>query len=73
MNLTDIPIVIKVALSIAPVRRVRVLDLLLKSNSGEITTSQITNRLSISQPIATRTMRELAALGIAYISTISNL
>jgi hypothetical protein len=71
LNLIDIPIVIKVALSTAPVRRVRVLDLLLKSDNGEVTTSQIINRLSVSQPIASRTMRELAALGIAYISTVS--
>jgi hypothetical protein len=48
------------------------LDLLLKSNNGELTTSQITDRLSISQPIATKTMRELEALGIVYISTVSN-
>jgi hypothetical protein len=71
LNLTDIPIIIKVALSTAPIRRVKVLDFLLKSNNGEITTSQITNHLSLSQPTATRTMRELDALEIVDISAIS--
>ncbi len=72
INLKDIPIVIKVALSTAPVRRVKVLDLLLKSDNGELSTSQITRPLSISQPIATRTMREFNALGIVDISAIGN-
>ncbi len=72
INLKDIPIVIKVALSTAPVRRVKILDLLLKSNNGELSTSQITGQLSISQPIATRTMREFNALGIADISAVGN-
>ncbi len=72
INLDDIPIIIKVALSTAPIRRVKVLDLLLKSDTGELTTSQITNQLSISQPIATRTMREFSSLGLAGISSVSN-
>jgi hypothetical protein len=72
INLEDIPIVIKVALSTAPVRRVKVLDLLIKSGNGELSTSQITGQLSISQPIATRTMREFNALGIVDISAIGN-
>lgn len=72
INLEDIPITIKVALSTAPIRRVKVLDLLLKSDTGELTTSQITSQLSISQPIATRTMREFSSLGLAEISSVSN-
>ncbi len=73
LNLTDIPIVIKVALSTTPLRIVKVLDLLLRKGfNGEVTTSQITHHLSISQPIATRTMRELGALGIVKISTVGN-
>jgi hypothetical protein len=72
LSLTDIPIVIKVALSTAPLRRVRVLDLLLKNDNGELTTSQIIGQLSISQPIATRTMRELEALKIGKVSNVTN-
>jgi hypothetical protein len=73
LSISDIPIAIKVALSTAPLRRVKVLDLLLrKGYNGEITTSQITHHLSISQPIATKTMRELDALGIAKIFTVGN-
>jgi hypothetical protein len=73
LSLADIPIAIKVALSAAPLRRVKVLDLLLrKGYNGEITTSQITNHLPISRPIATKTMRELDALGIVKIFTVGN-
>ncbi len=72
ITLEDVPIAIKVALSTAPVRRVKLLDLLLKAENGELTTSQITYHLSISQPIATKTMREFAVLGLVDISTVSN-
>ncbi len=68
----DVSIVIKVALSTAPIRRVKLLDLLLKSDNAELTTSQITTHLSVSQPIATKTMREFEALGIADISAVSS-
>lgn len=67
----DVSLVVKVALSTAPVRRVKLLDLLLKSDNAELTTSQITTQLSVSQPIATKTMREFNALGIADISDVS--
>lgn len=70
INLKDTPIVVEVALSTAPVRRVKVLDLLLK-HSGELTTSQITNELRVSQPVARRTIREFHALGIADLSAIA--
>ncbi|MDF0680307.1 MAG: hypothetical protein P0116_05020 [Candidatus Nitrosocosmicus sp.] len=70
LTIKDVPIAIKVALSTAPVRRVRILDLLLKSENGVLTTSQICNELSISQPPVTRTMREFDALGIADISAV---
>lgn len=70
INLTDVPIAIKVALSTAPIRRVKVLDLLL-AKGGEVTTSEITAELKVSQPIARRTMREFYALGIADLSAIA--
>jgi hypothetical protein len=72
LTIQDVPIAVKVALSTAPVRRVRLLDLLLKSETGELTTSQICNELSISQPVVTRTMREFEALRIGEISTVSD-
>lgn len=71
ITIDDVKIAIKVALSTAPVRRVRILDLLLKSETGVLTTSQICSDLSISQPVVTRTMREFDALGIADISSVS--
>ena len=62
----------KLLLSTAPVRRVRILDLLLKSENGVLTTSQICNELSISQPVVIRTMREFDSLGIADISAVGD-
>jgi hypothetical protein len=70
INLRDVPIAIKVALSTAVVRRVKVLDLLLRKGGGELTTSQITKELRVSQPVARRTMREFHALGIADLSAV---
>ncbi|MDN5846703.1 MAG: transcriptional regulator [Candidatus Nitrosocosmicus sp.] len=72
LTIGDVPIAIKVALSTAPVRRVRILDLLLKNEYGLLATSQICNELSISQPVVTRTMREFAALGLADISSVND-
>lgn len=71
ITIDDVKITIKVALSSAPVRRVRILDLLLKSETGVLTTSQICSGLSISQPVVTRTMREFDALGIGDLSSVS--
>jgi hypothetical protein len=51
------------------VRRVKVLDLLLRKGEGELTTSQITKE-RVSQPVARRTMREFHALGMADLSAI---
>jgi len=72
LTLKDVPIVIKVGLSTAQVRRVRILDLLLKSENGVLTTSQICNQLGISQPAVTKTMREFDALKIGELSAVSN-
>jgi hypothetical protein len=57
IDMKDLPLIIKTALSTANIRRVMVLDLLLK-NKGEITTSQITQQLKIAYPIARLTLRE---------------
>ena len=70
INLQDIPLVIKIALSTATRRGVEILDLLLRKN-GELLTSDITNGLTVSEPTARRTMREFEALGIADISAVA--
>ena len=70
IDLQDIPIVIKVALSTAMVSRVKVFDLLLK-NGGELKTSDITKGLRVSEPTARRTMREFYALRIADLSAVA--
>lgn len=72
LTLKDVPIVIKVGLSTAQVRRVRILDQLLKSENGVLTTSQICNQLGISQPAVTKTMREFDALKIGELSAVNN-
>lgn len=61
ITLSDIPIVIKVVLSTAPIARVRIFDLLLE-HKGELTTSDIVRKLRISYHTAHRTMTELSAL-----------
>jgi hypothetical protein len=70
INLQDVPLVIKVALSTSTRRRVEVLDLLLRKK-GELLTSDITNGLIVSEPTARRAIREFHALGIADISTVA--
>jgi hypothetical protein len=63
INSEDIPIIIKVALSTAPVERVNVFDLLINKN-GTLTTSEIMDFLNASRPTAIRTMTELKVLGL---------
>jgi hypothetical protein len=70
IGLEDVSIAIKVALSTAMYNRIKIFDLLLK-NSGELTTSDITKGLRISEPTARRTMREFHALKIADISAVT--
>jgi hypothetical protein len=59
----DLPILINIALSTAPVERVAIFNLLL-ANSGKLRTSDITSGLNTSAPTAKRTMAELKALGL---------
>jgi predicted transcriptional regulator len=57
----DLPLVIKVVLSTAPIERVTIFDILL-ANGGILTVNQITDFLNVSEPTARRTMTELKAL-----------
>jgi hypothetical protein len=61
VTLEDLPMIIKVVLSTAPMERVTVFDILL-ANGGILTTNQVTEFLGISKPTALRTMTELKAL-----------
>ncbi len=63
ITLDDIPLIIRTALSTAPVDRVKIFDLLLKKN-GKLTTFEIETDLKISGPTASRTMTELKVLGL---------
>ncbi len=55
---------IKVVLSTASIERVKVLDLLIKSEGGRLSTSQITQALDVSNSTAKRTMVEFKGIGI---------
>lgn len=70
IDMKDLPLIIKTALSTANIRRVLVLDLLLK-NKGEITTSQINQEIKIAYPTARLTLREFETLGIVYMSAVT--
>lgn len=59
----DIPIVIKVVLSTAPIERATIFDILI-AKKGSLTTSEITKSLNITVHTAHRTMTELHALGL---------
>ena len=64
ITVTDIPILIKVVLSTASIERVKVFDLLIKSEGGRLSTSQITQALDVSNSTAKRTMVEFIGIGI---------
>lgn len=63
ITLDDIPILIKTALSTAPVDRFKVFDLLLEKD-GELNTSTLLKDMDFSRPTAIRTMTELKVLGL---------
>jgi hypothetical protein len=65
----DMPMVIKVVLSTAPIERVAIFDLLL-AMSGTLTTSDITTGLNTTKLTALRTMTELKALRLGFCSYI---
>jgi hypothetical protein len=63
ITMEDIPILIKVVLSTAPVDRFKVFDLLLE-RQGELNTRTLLRDLDFSRPTALRTMTELKVLGL---------
>ena len=64
ITVADIPILIKVVLSTASIERVKIFDLLIKSEGGRLSTSQITQALDVSNSTAKRTMVEFKGIGI---------
>lgn len=71
INLQDIPIVVKVALSTTTAPRAKVFDLLIK-NSRELNTSDITSHLKMSNPTARRILEELHFLDIVDITSVAD-
>jgi hypothetical protein len=71
INLQDISIVVKVALSTTTAPRAKVFDLLIK-NSGELGTSDITAHLKMSYPTARRILEELHFLDIVDIALVAD-
>jgi hypothetical protein len=59
----DLPMIVKVVLSTAPIERVTIFDILLAHN-GELNVNQITRSLRVSEHTAERTMLELTILGL---------
>ena len=65
----DLPLIIKVVLSSAPLERVTIFDVLLNHN-GKLTVNEITKALGVSEPTARRTTTELKALGLVDMDMI---
>ncbi|HEY7079590.1 MAG TPA: DeoR family transcriptional regulator [Nitrososphaeraceae archaeon] len=63
VTIQDLPMIIKVVLSTAPIERVTIFDILLAKN-GILTVNEITAFLNVSEPTARRTMTEFKALGL---------
>lgn len=63
VSLEDLPLIVRVVLSTAPMERITIFDILL-ANNGILTVNQITEFLNVSEPTARRTMTELKALGL---------
>jgi hypothetical protein len=59
----DIPMIVKVVLSTAPIERVTIFDILL-AHKGVLNVNQITESLQVSPPTARKTMLELHILGL---------
>jgi DNA adenine methylase len=59
----DLPMIVKVVLSTAPIERVTIFDILL-ANHGVLNVNQITQSLRVSEHTAQRTMLELDILGL---------
>ena len=63
VTIEDIPMIVKVVLSTAPIERVTIFDILL-ANNGSLTVNEITQSLDVSEPTARKTMLELKILGL---------
>lgn len=63
VTVEDLPLIVKVVLSTAPMERVSIFDVLL-ANGGSLNVNQITDFLNVSEPTARRTMTEFKALGL---------
>ncbi len=65
----DLPMIIKVVLSTAPIERVTIFDVLL-AHEGVLNVNQITQSLHVSEHTARRTMLELDILGLVERDTL---
>ena len=65
----DIPLIVKVVLSTAPIERVTIFDVLLVHN-GVLNVNEITESLQVSPPTARKTMLELSILGLVGMDTV---
>ncbi|MDQ3969650.1 MAG: hypothetical protein M3275_14800, partial [Thermoproteota archaeon] len=64
VTMADIPLLVKVVLSTAPIARVAVFEMLLASQGGTLRTSDMKAGLGISHPTVYKTMAELELLGL---------
>jgi hypothetical protein len=69
VNIEDIPMIVKVVLSTAPIERVTMFDILL-AHDGVLNVNQITQSLDVSEPTARKTMLELKILGLVNMEKI---
>jgi predicted transcriptional regulator len=69
VTIDDLPMVIKVVLSTAPIERVTMFDILL-ANNGVLNVNQITQSLDVSEHTARKTMLELKILGLVNMEKI---
>jgi predicted transcriptional regulator len=66
----DVPMIVKVVLSTAPIERITIFDILLAHN-GVLNVNQITQSLDVSEKTAQRTMLELRILGLVSMEKLS--
>jgi predicted DNA-binding transcriptional regulator len=68
----DLPLIIRVTLSTAPIERVTIFDILL-NHSGVLTVNDITASLGVSEHTARKTMLELKVLGLVDMHEIDRI
>jgi hypothetical protein len=69
VNIEDIPMIVKVVLSTAPIERVTMFDILL-AHDGVLNVNQITQSIDVSEHTARKTMLELKILGLVNMEKI---